>query len=967
MRKRLPSPIAASPARALFVQRFLATLFLITVTFYAHAQLQLLKDVNKSEEHAYNEYSSLVHGVGRMYFVVNNTELWKSNGSATSTIRLKTFKSISNLTMSGTTLYFTADDGVTGSELWRSNGTPGNTVRVKDIVSGSTGSSPHNLAAMGGMIYFAASHPSSGTELWKSDGTSAGTVLVKDIVKGSSNPRNLADVNGTLYFSATNGSTGYELWKSNGTAAGTVLVKDIHPGSLSADPQEIRAFSGKAFFTAYDKTNGRELWISDGTAAGTTRLKDIRAGSASSTPENLTVVNNLLMFSAHDGIHGDELWKSDGTAAGTVLVKDLNPGGAGSNATNELQTPIRDFTNANGILFFVAAKGATEYIYRSDGTSEGTFVIQQASSFSHEVFQPEFTYMNGHVYFFNSVRYGEDQYLLRMPYKGNGSQVSTVRILGKPFSWTEAIPVRNEMIHFYNNLYFFSRDSFNDDLYGGYELKKSDGTYEGTVGVYDAFVSTEGAEPRDMIRAGKYVYMYNYGPLSYSPPMYRTDGTPEGTIELVGETYPHDWAAAGSRLYVVTTNYDDEWELSWTEGNALVRAAIGNYYEGTLPERLNGIGTYAFWTNELGELWRSDGTYDGTVRLMENVTVHAIYPAGYIFTFSNGSLDLWKVTNGNLSLLSSFGQTGLGGAAVDAGTFYFGLRNGEFWKTNGTPAGTSRVGGSGTPHIDWSTGRVTQMMVMNGNVYFTAHNTSGTHSLFRINGNTNIERIADVPYAYWHTVVNNHIILFAPVEERTEVFSSDGTAAGTQRITTINSVAYSGWLNYAVIGNYVYFNVLRNNDMWRTDGTLCGTQVVDLGTTENFGLVALGNDLVFGGATPLTGNEPHIYRNPNAIAPAVPCESESQTFATAFAAEEKKGSDMAFPNPFANSFTFRWDADNDQEVEVSVFTMYGMPVEPPTRLKANTGYELGQQWQKGSYILKVKTADKEITHHVIKR
>ncbi|HEX6961185.1 MAG TPA: ELWxxDGT repeat protein, partial [Lacipirellula sp.] len=40
----------------------------------------------------------------------------------------------------GGTLFFVADDGATGRELWKSDGTAAGTLRVKDIVLGSEGS-----------------------------------------------------------------------------------------------------------------------------------------------------------------------------------------------------------------------------------------------------------------------------------------------------------------------------------------------------------------------------------------------------------------------------------------------------------------------------------------------------------------------------------------------------------------------------------------------------------------------------------------------------------------------------------------------------------------------------------------------------------------------------------------------------------------------------------------------------------
>ena len=71
----------------------------------------------------------------------------------------------------GGTLFFVADDGVSGAELWRSDGTADGTLLVKDINSGGGGSSPATLTNVGGTLFFAANDGVGGTELWSSDGT----------------------------------------------------------------------------------------------------------------------------------------------------------------------------------------------------------------------------------------------------------------------------------------------------------------------------------------------------------------------------------------------------------------------------------------------------------------------------------------------------------------------------------------------------------------------------------------------------------------------------------------------------------------------------------------------------------------------------------------------------------------------------------------------------------------------------
>lgn len=111
------------------------------------------------------------------------------------------------------TLFFSADDGSGDRELWKSEGTAAGTVRVKDI-NPTDGSFPANLTNVNGTLFFTA-EDGFGVELWKSDGTDAGPVLVHAInPAGGSNPQELTNVNGILYFSADDGFNGRELWKA---------------------------------------------------------------------------------------------------------------------------------------------------------------------------------------------------------------------------------------------------------------------------------------------------------------------------------------------------------------------------------------------------------------------------------------------------------------------------------------------------------------------------------------------------------------------------------------------------------------------------------------------------------------------------------------------------------------------------------------------------------------------------------
>jgi ELWxxDGT repeat protein len=163
------------------------------------------------------------------------------------------------------TLYFRTSDDGSGSELWKSDGTETGTVRLKDIRPGTDSSFPGALTNVSGTLYFWANDGNTGTELWKTDGTEAGTVRVKDIRPGA-NPSlsffaSLTNVGGTLYFTANDGTNGYELWKSDGTETGTVLVEDLTGDSYGASPREITVANDRLFVTAGNEAFGTEMWV----------------------------------------------------------------------------------------------------------------------------------------------------------------------------------------------------------------------------------------------------------------------------------------------------------------------------------------------------------------------------------------------------------------------------------------------------------------------------------------------------------------------------------------------------------------------------------------------------------------------------------------------------------------------------------------------------------------------------------
>ena len=163
------------------------------------------------------------------------------------------------------------------------------------------------------------------------------------------------------YFVATDNqatNSGTELYSTDGTAAGTGRVADINPGPGSSNPADFVTLGTKTFFTADDGTHGRELWVFDSVANTATRLDRLPAsGTAdykSVVPGSIIAVSpTRVIFVATDNQStngGTELWFSDGTPAGTKVLSDINPGAGSSNPA--------DFTVIPGVgALFTADDG----------------------------------------------------------------------------------------------------------------------------------------------------------------------------------------------------------------------------------------------------------------------------------------------------------------------------------------------------------------------------------------------------------------------------------------------------------------------------------------------------------------------------------------------------------------------------------------------------------------------------------
>ncbi|MEZ4776653.1 MAG: cohesin domain-containing protein [Bacteroidia bacterium] len=207
------------------------------------------------------------------------------------------------------------------------------------------------------------------------------------------------------------------------------------------------------------------------------------------------------------------------------------------------------------------------------------------------------------------------------------------------------------------------------------------------------------------------------------------------------------------------------------------------------------------------ELWKSDGTTAGTVRVKD------IYPG------SVGSSPTYLINvNGTLYFRASDGTTGQ-----------------ELWKSDGTAAGTVLVKdinpGSGSSSPNYLTN-------VNGTLYFAANDGTNGNELWKSDGTAvGTVLVKDInpgsgnssPYY----LINVNGTLYFNANDGTtgqELWKSDGTAAGTVRVKDISPGIGGSSLAYLTnVNGTLYFSATDGTngiELWKSDGTAAGTVLV---------------------------------------------------------------------------------------------------------------------------------------------
>jgi ELWxxDGT repeat protein len=559
---------------------------------------------------------------------------------------------------------------------------------------------------------------------------------------------------------------------------------------VSSNPTEIVDINGLAYFAAVTGSQTVGLFRSDGTTAGTVLLKEFvgqnNGYGLTIGLNNLTNVGGTLFFAANDGTHGNELWKSDGSIGGTVMLKDifsLKDANYGYAAVNSSSDPD-NLTNVSGTLFFTVNDGGNYHeLWKSDGTASGTVCIRDLFFNRYSSGPRSPANIGGELFFIADD--GTHGYEL---WKSDGTTVGTTMIkdINPGIYGASASPGNLTAIG--GTLFFTANDGTH-----GYALWKSDGTTVGTTMVKDInpAPATYGTSLGNLTAIGGTLFFSaNDGTHGYE--LWKSDGTETGTV-MVKNINP-----GGTGYY-------------------------GKSYEASSdPSSLTNIGGTLFFSANDGahgrELWKSDGTAAGTV-MVKNIN-----PGG--MGYGGGQYEL----NSNPTNLTNVGGT-LFFSAIDH------LHGCEFWKSDGTAAGTTLVKDINSISSDYylsSSSNPGNLTNVGGRLFFAANDGMHGIELWKSNGSeSGTTLVKDINACTQGSSPGNMAnvsgTLYFTANDGThgyELWKSDGTHVETvlsKAFTTINNLTNVGGTLFFIAYDSLPYNL---KELWKSDGTEAGTVFV---------------------------------------------------------------------------------------------------------------------------------------------
>jgi ELWxxDGT repeat protein len=366
---------------------------------------------------------------------------------------------------------------------------------------------------------------------------------------------------------------------------------------------------------------------------------------------------------------------------------------------------------------------------------------------------------------------------------------------------------------------------------------------------------------------------------------------------------PDELAVFNSKLYFRANNGINGNELHVTDGTDAGTMMVKDIRPGALGGSVALLSVInnklSFFSNDGGglgtELWASDGSESGTVFIKDINTgsassVGAFYANLSGFKYFDGTVndisgpvtEFWRTdgTDAGTTLVKAINASGSSGSSprnlitIGNQVFFYAyddVSGYELWKSDGTNAGTTLTKDINPGNIP-SSPEGNEIRGFNNVAYFKKSNGVNGVELWRSDGTEagtimvkDINPGAGDSNPFNFIVFNNFLYFIATDGISNKLWKTDGTEAGTISLAAAGGTfSTSGLISMAVLQNYLLFpgtDATNGTELWKTDGTPGGTAIIkdiNPGTASSnlANFINTGDKIIFQATTAANGAEP---------------------------------------------------------------------------------------------------------------